>query len=99
MEKITYEKALKLFDGGDDCAGRLNAAGMDAIAHFAAELYEDADYDIDAIVSKIELHSANLLNPCGVHSIEFSRQNGGNTIYQRFTLDPAHFDWFVRSAG
>ena len=85
-----------MYEAGDDCFGSLNASGKHAIAEFAAAFYDGVEFDLGAVMSKVELQSSRLLNACVSHSVEFFRESGSNQIVEHFALKPQQFDWFVR---
>lgn len=96
MEKTDYESARKKFDEGYDSFGRLNDSGKAAVAAFAADFYESVEYDLNTVLSQVEMASARLMVPCGSPLMEFTRREGGNPVTKSFRLLPAQFDWFVR---
>ncbi len=96
MEKTDYESARKKFDEGYDCFAKLNDVGKQAVAAFAAEFYDNAEYDLNAVLSQVELASSRLMVPCGSPLMAFTREADGKTVTQSLRLLPAQFDWFVR---
>ncbi len=96
MEKTDYESARKKFDEGYDCFAKLNDVGRQAVSAFAAAFYAGSGYDLNAVLSQVELASSRLMIPCGSPLMEFTREADGKTVTQSLRLLPAQFDWFVR---